>query len=222
MALSERSLSRLVSALKVVLPLSAVGVLSTLFLLSGNSDPVSTIPFTTIDLKDAARSERIMSPSFAGATEQGDLIAFVAESATPKGEQQAGAESLTATIDLVSGQQISFRADEGEIDRNADTALLTGGVTIRTSTGYLIETEALTSGLTQIRAESEGHISGEGPLGRFTAGRMNLTSGAAENSAYIVFSEGIDLIYDPDPAVAEGSENGTAPATSDDQGKERP
>lgn len=212
MALSERSLSRLVSILKVVLPLAAIGILSTLFLLSKRTDPVSTIPFTTIDLQDAARSERIVAPSFAGATEAGDLIAFTAETATPTGDQRMAAETLSARIDLTSGQQITFRADGGEIDRKVDNAHLSGGVTITSSTGYRIETEVLNAGLTEIRASSEGEIRGNGPLGTFTAGQMALTSRGQKDNAYLLFTEGVHLIYEP----AQGSEDGNAPAAIQD------
>ena len=62
--------SRMVAWLKVILPMAALALLSTLFLFSRNIDPTTTIPFTTIPLEERARDERVSRPEFAGATER--------------------------------------------------------------------------------------------------------------------------------------------------------
>ncbi len=197
MALSVRSHSRLVSWLKVILPLIAIGLLSTLFLLSRSADPLASLPFSETDLKELASSQRITRPSFAGATEDGDLIAFTAESAQPLGEGMLKATTLAAQIDLTSGQSVAFSAGTGLVDRDTDTALLEQDVVITSSTGYRITTDQLETGMEEVRAETLGPVAANGPPGTFTAGKMQLTTDPGTGDAYLVFTEGVDLVYDP-------------------------
>ena len=49
----------------------------------------------------------------------------------------------------------------------------------------------------QTRAETEGEIRAEGPPGTFTAGRMHLTTDPETGQAYMVFTDGVKLIYEP-------------------------
>ena len=194
--------SRMVAWLKVLLPLAALALLSTLFLFSRNIDPTTTIPFTTIDLTERARDERITAPEFAGVTEQGHRIAFNAASAKPDLEtpSRASAETLDARIDLTSGAVITFTAKGGVIDDTADRATLTGDVVVKSSTGYVVHTDELISGMRAIQAETPGPITGTGPPGDFSAGKMVMTNMAEpgkDPAIHLLFTEGVKLLYDP-------------------------
>ena len=197
---SDNLYSRLVAWLKVILPLAALAILSTLFLLSRNIDPTTTIPFTTIDLRERAASQQVTAPEFAGATEDGDLIAFRAVSARPDPERASRlyAETLEARIDLVSGSVITFRAAGGVVDEASDRAELSGDVIVTSSTGYTVTTDRLISGMRAIHAETPGPINGTGPPGEFSAGRMLITPGAEDDgSVQMLFTDGVKLLYDP-------------------------
>ncbi|WP_246156753.1 LPS export ABC transporter periplasmic protein LptC [Aquicoccus porphyridii] len=191
--------SRLVAWLKILLPLAALGILSTLFLLSRNIDPATTIPFTTIDLRERARDERVTAPEFAGATEQGDLILFRSSSARPDPENPSRglADTLSARITFASGATITFTAEEGIVDQRRDRAELSGDVVVTSSTGYEITTEHLISGMRTIHAETPGAVAGTGPPGDFTAGRMLLTTDENGENARLLFTDGVKLLYDP-------------------------
>ncbi len=192
----------MVAWLKILLPLAALGILSTLFLLSKNIDPTTTIPFTTIDLRERAASQQITAPEFAGATEDGDLIAFRAVSARPDPDHGSRlyAETLDARIELASGSVIVFRAAGGVVDEAADRAELAGDVIIESSMGYLVTTDKLISGMHAIHAETPGAIEGVGPPGKFSAGRMLITSGEVDDSVQMLFTGGVKLLYvPPDP-----------------------
>ena len=204
----ENFYSRMVAWLKVLLPLAALALLSTLFLFSRNIDPTTTIPFTTIDLKERAREERITAPEFAGASEEGHHITVNAASARPDPDDasRAFAEALDARIDLISGTVITFTAAGGIINESVDRAELEGNVLVESSTGYVVRTDRLIAGMRAVFAESPGPISGQGPPGRFTAGRMVLTELAvetaeqgpgAEPALHLLFTDGIKLLYDP-------------------------
>ena len=198
----ENFYSRMVAWLKVLLPLTALALLSTLFLFSRNIDPTTTIPFTTINLTERARDERITAPEFAGVTEQGHRIAFHAATARPDPDTpaRATADTLDARIDLNSGGVITFRADGGSVDDTSDRATLIGNVIIESSTGYVVETDTLISGMRRVHAETPGPIQGTGPPGDFTAGRMLMTDMADtgdEPAIHLLFTDGVKLLYDP-------------------------
>ncbi|PJE27630.1 lipopolysaccharide export system protein LptC [Pseudooceanicola antarcticus] len=197
MAVSEASRARYIRWLKIALPLAAMALLSTLFLLSDNADPMAEIPFSTIDLEESARSQRVTRPSFAGASAEGDLIAFTAAEARPRDDNRLDATELNARIDMTSGNGLDVSAATGLIDQPADTATLAGGVLITTTTGYRIQTEEIDMGMKALRAQTAGEIRAEGPPGRFTAGRMELTTDPETGKPYLVFTQGVKLVYLP-------------------------
>jgi lipopolysaccharide export system protein LptC len=195
----ENFYSRLVAWLKILLPVAALGLLSTLFLLSRSVDPTVTTPFTTIDLHERAREQVITAPEFAGATDEGHLISMRAVSAKPDPAQpsRAFATALSARIELNSGTVITFTAARGIVDETADRAELTGNVVIDSSTGYYITTDHLISGMREVRAETPGPINAIGPPGRFSAGKMILTADKDGENTHLLFTNGVKLVYEP-------------------------
>ncbi|MGH1454850.1 MAG: LPS export ABC transporter periplasmic protein LptC [Paracoccaceae bacterium] len=199
MAQYDSGYSRLVAWLKVILPLAALALLSTLFLLSRSVAPVSQIPFSKVDLQERAKDQQLTRPSFAGATEKGDLIRFTAESVRPDSELngRALAISPSAQIDLLGGAVIAFKANEGEVDQAEDEARLRGDAVLTSSTGYTVRTQEIVSGMEHVRAHTPGPVAGEGPPGSFSAGRMDLTTNPETGAAHLVFTGGVHLIYEP-------------------------
>jgi lipopolysaccharide export system protein LptC len=63
MAAAIDGYSRLVAWLKIILPLIALGILATLFLVSRTIDPSQTIPYADVDVQDLARNQRVGAPS---------------------------------------------------------------------------------------------------------------------------------------------------------------
>ena len=199
MALAVDGYTRVVGWLKIILPLAALGLLSTVFMLSETQEVREDLPFADITTGENGLSERVLRPTFAGASEDGDLIAFVAETARPVGEGLGSveAEDVRARIDLVSGGTITFRSDTATMAEPEAQAQLRGGVVIISSTGYSVETEVLNAGMDRIYAETEGEVRGEGPPGRFTAGRMLLEAGTEGGDARMLFTDGVKLVYLP-------------------------
>lgn len=191
--------SRLVSGLKILLPLTALGLLSTVFMLSETREVREDLPFADVRLGENGLSEGVLRPTFAGASEDGDMIAFVAQTARPVGEGLGSviAEDVRARIDLVTGGTITFRSDTATMAEPEGQAHLEGGVVIVSSSGYRVETEKLTAGMDRIYAETPGEVRGEGPPGRFVAGRMVLQAEEPEGDVRLRFTDGVKLIYLP-------------------------
>lgn len=192
--------SRAVAFLKVVLPLAALALLSTLFLFARNVEPTSLIPFARIDIEERAREQQITAPYIAGKNNRGDLIALTASTAKPDQENIARTyvKKLDARIDLIGGARVTFSSATGMVDNEAQMVDLSGGVLILTSTGYSIKTEALTSSLSELSARAEGTITANGPPGEFTAGAMQLASDPVTGEAYLFFTNGVRLVYTPE------------------------
>ena len=190
--------SRMIAFLKVLLPLMALALLSTLFLLSRNTEPMASIPFAEAEVNERMRDQQITGPFFSGSTEQGDQISFSAgKIGVADGNGQVTANDISAQIDLSSGARLVFFADLGEVDIANDTSILSGKVLITTSTGYKINSERLVSAMTSLNMESPDKIIAEGPLGTFSAGSMRLTFSEKTKFTQMIFTNAVKLIYDP-------------------------
>ncbi len=170
--------SRLVSWLKVLFPLIALALLSTLFLLSRAIDPQATIPFAETEVQDRLRDQQVTGPFYSGTTDEGDLISFSSETlTTPRG--QAGtneAKDLRVVLDLQSGAQIVLDAARAKVDAAADRAELAGNIRVTTSTGYRILSDLMTSNLTTLDITSPGPVEATSPAGEITAGAMTISN----------------------------------------------
>lgn len=193
------SYSRLVGWLKVLLPLLALGILSTLFLLSRVIDPEAVIPFADKEIQDRLRDQQVTGPIYQGITADGDELSFAAETITsPQGNTGANrAQDLTITMDLTSGTTIVLTALDGLFDIAANRSDLMGDVVITTSTGFRLTSDMLITALSSLDVESPGPVAGTGPLGTLDAGTMTLRAGKAGDPAQLVFTNGVKLIYDP-------------------------
>lgn len=187
--------STVVAWLKVVLPLAALGILSTLFLVARTIDPEDALPFAEVDIEDRLREPRLTMPTWAGVTDDGAALSVTADEARPgtAPDGPALAQRIEARLDLPDGGTATLQAASGSLDAAAGVLTLAGGVVVTTPTGYRIETEALTAALDRTRLESGSAVSGTGPLGRLSAGSMMMTRGDA---GYVLrFAGGVKLIY---------------------------
>ena len=201
MAMRVDSYSRMIAWLKVILPLAALGLLSTLFLLSRSVNPTSTIPFADTEVEERMRTQQITAPVFAGTTDEGDQIRVTASVVRP-GVGEVGrpeAEDLSAQIDLTKGGRINLSAKKGELNTNNNLVIFRGEVVVENSEGYEVRTEELRSALSRIEAETMGPVTATGPLGDLEAGKMQLLSESEEQNVQMIFTNGVKLIYDPKP-----------------------
>jgi lipopolysaccharide export system protein LptC len=191
--------SRFVSWMKVVLPLVALGLLSTIFLFARPSDPTQNLPIATQRSLADRSSEMVTQPSYAGATPSGALLTLKAAQARPDArEGSARAEALTAAMTWPDGSRVDLSAPGGTITDDTNEARLTGGVSIRSSTGYRMTTEALTASLDRVNVESDGTVTAEGPAGDLTAGRMLIQEARDDNGdVRLLFTDGVRVIYRP-------------------------
>lgn len=190
--------STAVTWVKVTLPLIALALLSSLFLLSGTPDPEAALPYAEVDIEQITREQRVTAPRFAGVLEEGREIILLAEAVSADTGQidRIRAQTIDGRVDLSDTEVMTLRATVGEIDMAQQMASLSDGVLVQTSQGYRMESDTIVMALDEIRLEAPTpvHITGPG---------VDLTADAMEveevNGAPIVrFTGAVRMIYDPE------------------------
>jgi lipopolysaccharide export system protein LptC len=192
--------TRLVGWLKIVLPLLALAILSTLFLVARTVDPEGAIPYATVDVADRLREPRMVDPTYAGVTADGASLMLMAAEARPdKGAESPGnAKSLTGSLETPDGSRTDLVAALASIDGIGRKITLSGGVDIRTSSGWTVQSESLTAAMDQTEIEAVTPVTAAGPAGTVTANAMRLTQNPSDPGRYLlVFNGAVKLVYVP-------------------------
>jgi lipopolysaccharide export system protein LptC len=206
MSLQGQGHSRLVTGLKVVLPLAALAVLATLFLFPREIDPTRALPYASVDVEELTRDPRIGTPRFATVTEDGTSMTVTARTVriSPDGAQEwMTAESITVLMESATSDRNTMKAEMARLDRAAGLLVLDGSVRLDSAAGYQVETEHMIAALDRTRLQSDGPVIAIGPPGRLTAGAMLLQRTNAEApdgqaDLVLVFTDGVNLLYQPE------------------------
>ncbi|MCX7565959.1 hypothetical protein OS189_06345 [Sulfitobacter sp. F26169L] len=191
--------SRTVALLKVAFPLAALALLSTLFLLSRVMDTDTPLPFADKEIQDRLRDQQITGPFFSGSTADGDQMSFSARRLITRNGRVGTnrAEDVIASLKTAQGATFKLQANVVELDIGANTAQLSGDVSMTTSTGYRINTPRVESAVSTLDVTAPETVAGTGPLGDLTAGNMRIFSPKGSDSTQMLFSGGVKLVYTP-------------------------
>lgn len=189
--------SRVISWVKIILPLVALALLSTLFLFSRAPDPNRAIPFANVDVEELAREQSLGQPRFAGTLNDGREVIFTANRATPvAGEpNHIEATEIEARVDLDERSVLLIVAGAGLFDLAAQLVDLSTSVGLTTSNGYRLSTDLLRFSLSDFRATSPGPVDVTGPGIALSAGAMEVSGDRGNN--LVVFNGGVRVLYDP-------------------------
>lgn len=187
--------SRFVAHAKVVLPLAALGLLSTLFLFyQGTIDPNDTIVYADIDVTDLAKDENIRTPRYAGVTDDGTAISIKASEITPS-QAEASAQGIETRFETKAGLVIDIRARTGSLNTDNRTVSLAGGAVLQSSTGFVLTTETIQSSLDVTDIALPSALTAVGPFGQIEAGSATLSD---QHGAYVLdFQDSVRLLYTP-------------------------
>lgn len=191
--------TRVVGWLKVVLPLTALAILSTLFLVARRIDPEAALPYAEVDVEDLAREPRMTAPTYAGTTEDGSALTLSADEARPASEgSPAQAAGLRLDLATPDGGRTELLAADARMDDTAREVVLSGGVALTTSTGYRLETAEIAAKLDRTGLESRAPVRATGPAGEITADGMSLSQDNRTPGDYVlVFKGSVRLVYQP-------------------------
>ncbi len=190
--------SRLIAWLRVLLPLMALALLSTLFLLSRNTEPAAAIPFAASDIRDRVEGQQITKPFFSGTTASGARISLSASKILTEaavGENEA--EEISAQMDLVGGTRVNLESNKGTFNLLEGIATLVGDVRMSTSTGFTLTSALIEAATEGYDVRSPGPVAGTGPFGTLDAGAMEIRQQNASENPHLLFTNGVKLIYHP-------------------------
>jgi len=198
-ARSDTRYTRFVNWSKIILPLAALALLSTLFLFARSTNNGVTIPYAEIE--EIANEPRISAPSLAGIADDGTVVGVTASTIRP---DAADADSffvmdIAITLDATDGSRVEITAAEGHVDGPAQEARLTGMARAVSSSGYTIETSELTADLKAGTVISEVPVTAQAPFGALTAGGVTIHAGMDGVGTQMVFNNGVRLLYQPQP-----------------------
>jgi lipopolysaccharide export system protein LptC len=189
--------SRLIAFLKILLPLLALGILSTIFLVSSRVETTNSIPFAEDEIAQRIRSQQVTGALFSGVTTGGDRISFTADEIVTDPDNVQVARSPVAEIDFSAGGGVRLESERGHVDLAADLAVMEGRVVIRDTSGYVMRSEEISSRLSSLDVVSPGEVTADGPPGTLRAGKMRIGKQGSGDNVHLLFTDGVKLVYDP-------------------------
>lgn len=190
--------SRLVAGAKIILPLVALTLLSTMFLISDRAAPEDAIPYAEVDVVERAREPKLTGAEYSGVTEDGTALALRASEAVPKGGDGAHASDLALVWQTREGLRADLVADQAQSLPGEGRIALSGDVTMTTSTGYRITTDRLLARTDQSVINAPDEVRAAAPFGNLTAGSLQLDRPAPDAPHVLDFTGGVRLIYRPE------------------------
>lgn len=191
--------SRIVGVLKIGLPLVALGMLASIFLVQ--TDRLGgDLGFSQGDIDALGRGLRIANPTFTGTTRGQDRFRFTAALVEPDAAppERAKITTLAGEVALHNGPVVELEADRGDLHIPTERLDVAGNVRIRTSEGYRMAAEQATLDLRAGSLIAGNTVETTGPLGQIDSGSLTIEPAAASGEARrLSFGNGVRLVYDP-------------------------
>lgn len=197
----RQSLSR---ALRLGLPLSALVLLATIFLVSRSVDTNTAARVSGLDPTHLAHAPRIASARFAGVTDDATAMTISASSVRSNAEA-TGAAPLELEFSQPEGvltfpdaSTTRFTASGALLDQKRGVIRAHGPVALENSEGFELKLGALDADLDHTRLTGSGGIEGRAPAGKISADALELTrSGGPDGGYLLAFTGNVRLIYIP-------------------------
>ncbi len=199
MAMKHHTYTRMIGLLKIILPLLALAVLGTVFLITKEDGFDPGFTFSQAEFDALESGSFLDNPQINGKTSDGDIFSLTAERIEPESQdlQRIIARNLVSNFDFASGISVEIIADTAEILMGEQLLIFPDGARIITSDGYDGTLETLTANL------ETGYISGEmieadGPLGHVSAEFFQISSvGAGSNENRVLsFEKSVKVTLD--------------------------
>jgi lipopolysaccharide export system protein LptC len=191
--------TRIVRWLRVLLPLAALVILSTLFLFSRTPDTEPSIPYAEVDAEKMARDPRLIAPKYNGVTSDGAELSLIATEAAPR-DDGATARDLQLDLRRADGLTTEVTAPDGAVGEGRIG--LSGGVHMTTSSGWTMRSPRIEAATDRSHLVADEGVEAQAPFGEIRADRMELTTPGEDaetgkDGAVLNFSGGVRLIYQP-------------------------
>lgn len=192
--------SRVVTILKLGLPLVALALVASVFLVQTDDRLGGTITFSDADVDQLGNGLRLTNSVFTGTTSSGDRFRFSAATVIPDAAppKRATITRLDGTLELLEGPTVTLVADTGDLDIETQRLDIAGNVRIATSDGYELVSDKATIDFVSGSFVAGDEVLARGALGEITSGNLHVTPAAATGEARrFSFSHGVRVVYDP-------------------------
>lgn len=199
MAISHNMHFQLMTGLKYLLPMIALGLLSVMFYMSQSAPEESTIPYSERRLYDRVKGPLVSAPYFTGVTGAGDRLSMSAISvkSDQPGDEELAIDQVVLRIKTGPNQDILASSDSGLIRNEKGLLVMEGNVQIVTNDGYQLSASRITSKMDALWLSAEGPVKGTSAAGVLEAGSMEILRNPDTGDLQFIFKDGIKLIYDP-------------------------
>lgn len=189
--------SKAVVWVKIILPLIAIALLSSVFLLAGAPDPDAALPYAEVDVDQISREQRVSQPRFAGVLGDGQEIVLTADAVSADADQTDAirAQAINGRMEMSDDGFLTIEAAMGEIDMAQQLATFTDGVLLQSSLGYRIESDAMVMALDVLNMRSLTPIHVTGPGLDVTADTMELAG--PDGETILRFNGSVRVLYEP-------------------------
>ncbi|PUB17109.1 LPS export ABC transporter periplasmic protein LptC [Yoonia sediminilitoris] len=189
--------SYLVSWSKIILPITALALLSSLFLLARSPSRPTEVSFA--EILAMARDQRVTAPRVSGVTSKNATFSIKADSAVPDLNRRDSIDfdQMAMRMDNPDGSSLDVTSSTGNVDGNTRVARFLGLARIETSSGYQMESAGLIAELDSGTVTSDGEVEIRGPFGTLIAGQVTFVITDDEQGQQMLFTKGVHLIYDP-------------------------
>ena len=195
--LFDDSYSFFITWIKTLLPIAALGMLSTIFLFSGKVDVTQSLPYAELNVEDIIREQRITKPYFTGISESGIEFALSAAYATPNASQPSilDVSELRVEFKTPQGNTAEITAGLGVMNTGTKSAKISQGVRLASKLNFWITTETLDIDFNDSYASTNGPFKGVFYLGSIESGNMVLKMIAGDQQ--ILFTNRVRMLYNP-------------------------
>lgn len=200
--------SRIVTILKLGLPLIAVAMLAGLFLNSQDGRGGGELVFSPADLELLGEGMRVSRPVFSGVTDGLDRFRFTAETVTPDAAPptRAAIQTLSGRIEFSGGTQIDLKSETADVDLKTRRMTLQGGVEAQTGDGYVFRAKEAQVDLDLGGLTAKGSVSGDGPMGRIDARSLAVSPPRGDDKARtFLFQDDVRVVYAPPAPTGDPS-----------------
>ncbi len=177
MAMKHHHYTRLINLLKIGMPLVALAVLGTVFLITADDGFDPGFTFSPAEFSALESGNFLDNPLINGRTTKGDVFSLSADIIEPESRflRLLTATNLISNFNFASGEAAQISAQTALLDTQKNTLVFPDGAHIITSDGYEGTLQTLTANL------RNGEISGEmidvtGPLGHISAEIFHISS----------------------------------------------
>jgi len=189
--------SRIVAWLRVILPLTALALLSVLFLIGWKPEPQATIPYANVDPQDLAERQAVTNPTYTGVTTNGSQLTIAGAEAEPGKEPNHGSvRSVRLTLRAPDGRAADVSAGTAQME--GDLVALQDGVRMTTADGWIVTAPEFHASTTEGTLAADREVNVLAPFGDLTAGAMELRPVSPGNPDHVLdLKGGVRLIYRP-------------------------